>query len=236
MKTPVAFTRKSPVAVRIPAFVTVPESMLIFFANISFSAPFVNLADSILISAFDESIFPSFVKTPVAFTSTPTAKIFPAFVKLITGFTSNLPVVTVICELFAKLFFTFALKFPEVTSIVPLFSKSVVAFTSNSEAIIIPLFSKSVAVVTTSFPVNMFSEFSPKRIFASVVSSSPFCASISPEFVIDVAVIDKSPVELRFPVLSKVETSKRIVPAEISFSTVQFWDFMFNSLPTSTLP
>ena len=72
-----------------------------------------------------ESIVPSFVKTPVAFTSTPTAKIFPAFVKLITGFTSNLPAVTVICELFAKLFFTFALKFPEVTSIVPLFSKSV---------------------------------------------------------------------------------------------------------------
>ena len=81
MKTPVAFTRKSPVAVRIPAFVTVPESMLIFFANISFSAPFVKLADFMFTSPLVESIFPSFVKIPVAFTSTPTARIFPAFVK-----------------------------------------------------------------------------------------------------------------------------------------------------------
>ena len=111
--------------------------------------------------------------------------------------------------------------------IFPAFVKSITGFTSNFPAVIVicELFAKLFFTFALKFPevtsiVSLFSK--------SVVSSSPFCAFIFPVFVIDVAMIDKSPVAVRIPAFVTIPESMLILLADISFSAsfVKLADFM----------
>ena len=77
----------------------------------------------------------------------------------------------------------------------PEFVKSPVVSISTPSAVILPEFVKLPAEVTVNPASNVFSEFYPKTIPASVLSNSPLLAFISPEVVIDFAVIFSNPVD-----------------------------------------
>ena len=77
----------------------------------------------------------------------------------------------------------------------PEFVKLPVATISNPEAVIFPQFSKFAAEVTVKPAINVLAEFSAKIMSDSVLSKSPLLAFISPEVVIDFAVIFSNPLD-----------------------------------------